>query len=1131
MEKFFKERYKLIHEIKQEDSERLYLVKDKNSDNEYIIKEILQEATERDNEILIKEFSELINNGATLDVSGISPVIKDFFIENNTRYLVVENQNEADTIDWLLAFPSIGCIFKNSYIVISGVATGGFGIVYQVKDANLPGRYWALKEMYDDSEKPDVIERSFRREAEILSSLEHPCIPIIVNFFTDEYRHYLVMEYIKGHTLEEMIDNLEDDEFFPESIILDWGIQICDVLEYLHTREKPVVFRDMKPDNIIIMKQGEFKLIDFGISCIFEGPRGKTTLHTLLSEGYAPQEQWLGKAEPRSDIYSLGATLHHLTTKTHPREFAPDFPSPDQLNSAISRDLSSVILKALEPKMANRYQSISEMKRDLLTIVKKKKTSEEEECLLKYGEKYETEEDYFKALSGYMKVLEINPSSEKANYKLALCYEKLGFKDKALEHYYKTLEVSFNPDIKEACDERIKFFEGKVVESDLGVEPARMMEEIQIITAKSLKNGSYLSDKDFNLTIRLGHCSPVTSVCFIPGKKYIASSSKEQGIKIWNIEKGILHYNLEGHLDSVNSISVTPDGEFLLSGSSDKTVKLWELKTRTLSYVFSGFENEVGPVSISPDGKKFAAASGEQVHLWDLHLKKLLCIFEGHKEKIKSLEFSSDGRFIFSVGTDLTTRIWELENRKIIYSFDFEPEKTRAISIRPEGEIIALSSEKSVRIMDIGTKRIITTLEGTEFRIESLAFSPRGHMIAGGDNEGNLYIWDIEKSSLLKVLTGHKGRITSISWNSESTKFISGSSDFTVKLWSSEEWNLLHTFSGNCTSIESISLSANGKTLAAGASDNTIRLWDIRSRTQVGVLQEHNQPVNSLSYNPEAPLLASGSWDEKVFIWDMEQRIVIHNIDVNSGLIGAIIFSPDGKTFATGGSDNTIKLWETETGKLLKTFEGSDWSVEALSFSPDGKWLASSGSSNTITMWHINSGEKLESLTEHNDSVLTIAFGPNKKYLISGSKDNTVKLWLVEGKFLSKNIKSKLVHTFEGHTASVLSVCFNNGGELVASAGKDNIINIWDTSSFELLFTLKSHSSSITSLSFSRDDRFLFSGSRDGTIKMWDMEEKSLFCTLMSLNKEGSFEYISYSPDNNYNCSEGAKEHIVFEKK
>ncbi|MEQ8223253.1 MAG: protein kinase, partial [Candidatus Eremiobacterota bacterium] len=624
--------YELIWEINSELISGVYLVKHKETNEEYIMKEILQETDENDSKILKKEFEALVKQGATLDGTEQSPLMIDFFIEDGHKYLVLEAYKDGGTLIWLEAFPSIGYIFKNCYVVAYGVAAGGFGVVYQVIDANIPGKYWALKEMYDVCENPEAVERSFRVEAEILAGLDHRAIPIIVSFFTEEDKHYIVMEYIKGNTLEDMLDSLKQDEYFPEEIILEWAMQICEVIEYLHTRPKPVVFRDLKPDNIIFTCEKELKLIDFGISCIFQGPKGKTTLHALLSEGYAPQEQWLGKAEPRSDIYSLGATLHHIITKIHPRISAPDFPMVEQLNPRISRELSLIISKSLQAKLSDRYQTISEMKNEFIKLRKKQKDFVKEYDLLESGEKFEREDDNFKALSEYIKILELNPVSERAHYRLAICYEKLGFRDKAIEHYHKAIEYSTSADIKEKSEEKLKslageiveksvklkpehiideaeaMLAGEIVEKSVKLKPEHIIDEVEAIPAGNLEHGSYLSPKDFTLTTRFGHTSGVTSVSFIPDSKLIASAGQDGTIKIWDIHKKILLHTLEGQRGEIKSISISPDSRYMASSGSNVT--LWDLKSKTLLHMFQELEEGIEKVEFDSTGNILISAGG-----------------------------------------------------------------------------------------------------------------------------------------------------------------------------------------------------------------------------------------------------------------------------------------------------------------------------------------------------------------------------------------------------------------------------------------------------------------------------------------------------------------------------------------
>ena len=195
--------------------------------------------------------------------------------------------------------------------------------------------------------------------------LKHPNLPDVSDFFEEHGKAYLVMEFIEGRTLAKV----QDDAGGPldEQLVMGWALQLCDVLSYLHTQPQPIVFRDLKPSNVMVTKNGQVKLIDFGIARVFKSTAAKDTT-TLGSRGYAPLEQYgRGQSDARSDIYALGATLYDLLTNTVPAD-APTrrvnplaFEEPRQLNPAISNGTGNIILKAMAEESKDRYQSALEM--------------------------------------------------------------------------------------------------------------------------------------------------------------------------------------------------------------------------------------------------------------------------------------------------------------------------------------------------------------------------------------------------------------------------------------------------------------------------------------------------------------------------------------------------------------------------------------------------------------------------------------------------------------------------------------------------------------------------------------------------------------------------------------------------
>jgi serine/threonine-protein kinase len=268
-----------------------------------------------------------------------------------------------------------GTILNSRYEIVRRIGGGGMGAVYLAKDHNLGDAPRAVKEMVeshiDDAQHEKAIG-DFKRESLLLTSLEHSSIPTIYDYFYDDAasRFYLVMRYISGGDFAARLRNAPGGRI-DEKTVTDWGVQIADVLDYLHKRPKPIIYRDLKPANLMIDgNSGRVMLIDFGIArWVTPQEKGVTAVGTM---GYAPPELFSGKVEPRSDIYSLGATMFHLLTGSDPQDnplLIFDFtknPRPRQINPAISNEMERILMRAVEYKPEGRFRSAGEMREALM---------------------------------------------------------------------------------------------------------------------------------------------------------------------------------------------------------------------------------------------------------------------------------------------------------------------------------------------------------------------------------------------------------------------------------------------------------------------------------------------------------------------------------------------------------------------------------------------------------------------------------------------------------------------------------------------------------------------------------------------------------------------------------------------
>lgn len=294
------------------------------------------------------------------------------------------------------------------------------------------------------------------------------------------------------------------------------------------------------------------------------------------------------------------------------------------------------------------------------------------------------------------------------------------------------------------------------------------------------------------LRILKGHSGSVMSVAFSPDGEMLASGSRDDAIKLWDVLTRKLLRTLTGHGADVYSIAFSPDGKVLASGSADKSVRLWEVQTGVLRGTLMGHDGIVRWVTFSPDGKMLASGSEDKtLRLWDAARGKLLRTLPGHA--LKSLAFSPDGKTMVSGGRDTTVQLW-----------------------------------------DVTTGKRRALLEGHSGCIEGVAFSPDGNMVASSSEDGTVRLWDVAKATLRQTLRGHGMEVDSVVFSPDGKVIASGGKDRSIKLWDTQTGELRRTLTGPLARQESLAFSPDGATLASGSGgpEALIRLWSLRERVQ-----------------------------------------------------------------------------------------------------------------------------------------------------------------------------------------------------------------------------------------------------------------------------------------------------------
>lgn len=253
----------------------------------------------------------------------------------------------------------IGAVIDGKYRILSKVGQGGMSTVYLAinEKANKP---WAIKEVRKDGVRNfEIVKQSLLVETDLLKKLKHSNLPSIIDIIDQDDNFLIVMDYIEGITLDKIVKEKGPQK---QEDVVDWAIQLCDVLQYLHNREPAIIYRDMKPSNVMLKYDGSVVLIDFGTAREYkEKATGDTTC--LGTQGYAAPEQFAGQGQTdaRTDIYCLGATMYHLLTGHNPSKPPYEMYPITYWNSSLSSGLEGIVLKCTQKNPEDRYQSAEEL--------------------------------------------------------------------------------------------------------------------------------------------------------------------------------------------------------------------------------------------------------------------------------------------------------------------------------------------------------------------------------------------------------------------------------------------------------------------------------------------------------------------------------------------------------------------------------------------------------------------------------------------------------------------------------------------------------------------------------------------------------------------------------------------------
>lgn len=685
---------------------------------------------------------------------------------------------------------------RERYRIVRQLGVGGFGAVYQAEDIALGNRSVALKEMSPRGLKPDEAKEAteaFQREALLLAGLAHPSLPRIYARFEEEGRWYLVMDFIAGETLEVYLD--KRGGYLPVKEVLHLALQLTEVLGYLHRRQPPIIFRDLKPSNIMRTPEGQMVLVDFGIARLFKPGQSKDTI-AFGSPGYAAPEQY-GKAQttPRSDIFSLGVLLHQLLTGidpvNRPFHFAPlTMPRP--------AGLSELIERMVDVDEAKRPSSMEVVQREITMLLDERTPWRADDQALT-GVSFSKAWGTTGAQPASYGVPPIQPLPSTTAAPPVVRPSKKRGRWIVLAVMVMSLVVGIpglvalassgpsprtSSGVSSNSDGNGLFsstpfdpFNGTPVHPSTAT-PSSAGSPTPPSTPPS--SGTPTAMPTPNVPV-----IPVYTMAWSPSGDRIASAGRSSDFQVWDAASGNKIMTITTSANQIYGLVWSPDSQYIADVGDTGGVQLWAASTGASVATFKEAPLTIDTLAWSPDSTRLALACGDgTVRVISASDGSTLVIYRGHNEPVYAVAWSPDGKYIASGGNDRTVQIWDSGTGNTVYTFQARNNAINSLAWSPDGKrVVYAGSANQVEAWDALTGQHLIAYIGSVYGANAVAWSPDGNYIAVGDSLDRVLVWSAGTGTLLYTYGRHTYPVRSLGWSPDSSRIASASLDGTVQVW------------------------------------------------------------------------------------------------------------------------------------------------------------------------------------------------------------------------------------------------------------------------------------------------------------------------------------------------------------
>jgi len=552
---------------------------------------------------------------------------------------------------------------------------------------------------------------------------------------------------------------------------------------------------------------------------------------------------------------------------------------------------------------------------------------------------------------------------------------------------------------------------------------------------------------------------------------------------------GPLLRTLQDHGNWVLGVAVTSDGRWAVSGSRDETLRIWDLQTGAELGTLRGHRDWVNAVAVIPGRAQAVSASSDgTLKVWDLEARQELCTLHGHEDWVLSVAVTPDGCHAVSGSSDKTLRVWDLKARTQLATLRGHTDAVHAVAVERDGKwAISGAADATLRIWDLRSGSEMRILEGHEDAVRGVAVTPDGRQAVSASQDRSIRLWDLQDGRQLRVLGRQRWWFRAVAVTPDGGYAISGSDDNTVGVWPLKERGGPRTLGRHADWVYGVAVTPDGGRVVSAASDATVKVWDLA----VPAPREHAlakvRRLSAAAVAAHGGGIICGSSDRRLQIWDLGGRTELHALVGHRALVRAVAVTPDGRWALSGAADATLKVWDLESGTELRTIAWHAGWISAVALTPDGQRAAAGYGDGTVRVWDIRTGRQLHAMKAHNAPIWAVAITLDGRRAVSGSADKSVRVWDMQ--------TGAELRALKGHAQPIWAVAATADGRRVLSGSDDGTVNVWDVDTGARVRCLEGHAGRVRALTFTCESRIAISGSADTTVTAWDLETGTPICS------------------------------------